>query len=275
MTELELEGLADEVRAGHELADVPINPAMIAGMEGIVLLPGSYDDCFDGRIEYRRSKGRERFYLFYAEPKPGVRPEGRVRFSIAHELGHFYIPAHRQYLLTGHWHGSRAGFVSDKPWERQADQFAAALLMPRQEMKRFARKHRTGCSLQDLARLADETFETSLLSTVIRYVQLDFEPCAAVLSSAGQVRFCFQSDSMREMELGWLEKSRPVPAPTVTRKVIAAGDFTGEGSVDSEIWFEGDFACNLWEETLVLGQSGYAITFLVAEDEDGDPDDED
>lgn len=272
MTPLELEQLADEVRAGHEICDTPVDPFKIAAAEQIKLLPGTYDDCFDGRLEYRKQRERAGFYLFYAEASPGSRPMGRVRFSIAHELGHFYIPAHREYLLSGYWHGSRAGFVSEKPLERQADQFAAALLMPRFAMNDFAKGHRGGCSLQDLADLANDQFETSVLSTVIRYVQLDFEPCCAVLTENGRVRFSFTSESMRALKLGWVERGADVPTGTVSNKALAAQQPSAKGGVDSEIWFEGKPPRDLWEEILVFGQSGYAVTFLVAEEVDADDD---
>ncbi|QDT33949.1 ImmA/IrrE family metallo-endopeptidase [Thalassoglobus polymorphus] len=273
MKPLELEQLADEVRAGHEICDTPVDPFKIAAEEQIKVLPGTYDDCFDGRLEYRKQHDRSGFYLFYAEASPGLRPMGRVRFSIAHELGHFYIPAHREYLLSGFWHGSRAGFVSEKPLERQADQFAAALLMPRHAMNDFAKRHRGGCSLQDLADLANDQFETSVLSTVIRYVQLDFEPCCAVLTENGRVRFSFTSDSMRALRLGWVERGSDVPTGTISKNALAAQQRSAKGCVDSEIWFEGKPPHDLWEEILIFGQSGYAVTFLVAEEDDADEDD--
>lgn len=268
MKPIELELLADEIRAGHEILNTPVDPFCIAAAEQIKLLPGSYDGCFDGRIEYRKQGDRADFYLFYAEASPGSRPMGRVKFSIAHELGHFYIPTHREYLLSGYWHGSRAGFVSEKPMEREADQFAAALLMPRQAMNQFYKKHRGGCSLQNLADLANDVFETSVLSTVIRYVQLDFEPCCAVLTENGRVRFSFPSDSMRELKLGWIEKGVKVPAGSVSGEALAAQQLSAQDGIDSEIWFEGKPPCRLWEEILVFGQTGYAVTFLVVEDND-------
>tara|TARA_E500000305_G_C3986219_1_gene219510 strand:- start:204 stop:1025 length:822 start_codon:yes stop_codon:yes gene_type:complete len=270
---LELEQLADEVREGHEILNTPVDPFQIAAAEQIKLLPGTYDDCFDGRIEYRKKRNRSGFYLFYAEASPGLRPMGRVRFSIAHELGHFYIPAHREYLLSGCWHGSRAGFVSEKLVERQADQFAAALLMPRHAMNDFAKRHRGGCSLKNLADLANDQFETSVLSTVIRYVQLDFEPCCAVLTENGRVRFSFTSESMRALKLGWVERGSDIPTGTVSKEAVASQQRSAKGGVDSEIWFEGKPPRDLWEEILVFGQSGYAVTFLVAEEDDFEEDD--
>jgi hypothetical protein len=249
-------------------------PLSIARQEEIVLLPGDYDDCFDGRIEYRGRGANGRFVLFYARPKAGLRPEGRVRFSVAHELGHFYLPQHRAFLVSGIWHGSRAGFVSEMPFEREADRFAAALLMPRKPFFQAVRGRGSVCTLNDLGRLADRTFQTSLTSTLIRYVQLDIEPCCVVLSRGGAVMFALASDEMRALGLGWLAKDSPVPATSITGRLLksGAGD-QADGEVDSDVWFDARRSRPLWEETVARGGTGMVITFLTC-DGDGEDDDE-
>jgi len=276
MTNEEIERVASDVLVAHNIMRPPVDPFEIAKLEGIKLLPGEYDGCFDGRIEYRRSAGDGRFYLFYAEETPSIRPPGRVRFSIAHELGHFYIPKHRSYLLSGVWHGSHSGFVSDKPVEREADLFAAAFLMPRDWfVERVERNSDSICTMADLERLATSVFDTSITSTVIRYVQLDFEACCAVLSREGQILFSIPSDTMRRQGLGWLPKGSRVPASTVTGKAVLAvsrGESpTAEGRMDADAWFDGKPARRLWEDVRFLGGTGLALT-LLALDEGGSDD---
>jgi hypothetical protein len=271
MTEEAIERVANEVLAALEIRSLPVDPLSIAGQEEIALLPGDYDDCFDGRIEYLGRGASGRFVLFYARPKAGIRPEGRVRFSVAHELGHFYLPQHRAFLVSGVWHGSRAGFVSEKPLEREADRFAAALLMPRKLFFQAVRGRGSVCTLNDLGRFADLTFQTSLTSTVIRYVQLDFEPCCVVLSRGGVVLFALASDEMRGLGLGWLAKHSPVPATSVTGRLIKSGaDDRADGEVDADVWFDTRRSRSLWEETVTLGGTGMVITFLTCDGEDED-----
>src|SRR4051812_9187301 len=113
MTVEAIERCANDVLAAHEIRSLPVDPFYIAQQEKIALLPGDYDGCFDGRIEFRGRGAGGRFILYYAQPQAGSRPAGRVRFSVAHELAHFYLPQHRAYLLSGVWHGSHAGFVSE------------------------------------------------------------------------------------------------------------------------------------------------------------------
>src|SRR5687768_4198009 len=100
MTDDEIEEKVNEVLNDHELEDtLPIDPLFIANEEGIDVLPGDYDGELEGRIEYHREDGVGQFYLMYGNEVLPFRPKGRVRFSIAHELGHFYMPEHRGYLL--------------------------------------------------------------------------------------------------------------------------------------------------------------------------------
>ena len=273
----EIEQEAEVVLAAHEMKSFPVDPFAIAKLEQIVLVQGDFDGCFDGRIEYRRRLGAGRFYLFYGQENPPDRPAGRVRFSVAHELGHFYLPEHREYLTSGVWHGSHSGFVSDKPTEREADLFAAALLMPRWEFKRrVSMKCRGVCTLGDLVTFANEVFQTSLSSTAIRYAQMNFEPCSVVLSRDGHVLFSVRSDDMKRLGLGWLPRGTRIPATSVTGRVLAARvggtKVKTEGAVDSDDWFESSRPHSLWEEVRVLGQTGLSLTFLALNEDDDDED---
>ena len=78
---------------------------------------------------------------------------------------------------------------------------------------------------------------------------------------------------MRALRLGWVERGSDVPAGTISKNALAAQQRSAKGCVDSEIWFEGKPPHDLWEEILIFGQSGYAVTFLVAEEDDADEDD--
>lgn len=265
MTPREIEALATEILAAHEITDLPVDPFEIAKFEGIALLSGDYDDCFDGRIEYRKKGDKGRFYIFYAAASSS-RSQARVRFSVAHELGHYFIPRHQDFLLSGVWHGSRAGFVSTKPMERHADQFAASLLMPRQQFDAQVKTKRGQCSLADLSGFAENIFDTSVISTAIRYVQMDYEPSCVVASQVGNVLFSYPSDSFRDMKLGWIERGSPVPNMTSTASLLEKRKDRSEGRVASDIWFDRGEPVQLWEDAMAFGGSGYAITLLVAEE---------
>ena len=62
----------------------------------------------------------------------------RQRFTIAHEIGHFIL--HPQQDAFVDHRKERTGGEAKPPRERQADMFAAALLMPRQNLLKDFRK---------------------------------------------------------------------------------------------------------------------------------------
>jgi hypothetical protein len=252
---------------------LPVNPETIAREEGIELAPGQYGEKFDARIEFIASA--KTFILYYRTAVHG-RTEGRVRFSLAHELGHFYLPSHRKYLLRGDSHNSVADFRSRDPRENEADEFASALLMPRElfvaEMKR---RSSTYCTLSDLRKMADNVFQTSITSTVRRYCQFDWEPCAMVISEAGKVKWARHSDSMKPLGMSYIEFGSRVPNTSPTSKLwerLRTSDSLEpvEERVDADVWYERPGRGRLWEEAMPLGYTGLVLTFLTLEDPDRD-----
>jgi hypothetical protein len=243
---------------------LPIDPREIARQEEILLAPGHYGGCFDGRIEYRRLL--KSFIIFYAHEGPG-RNEGRVNFSLGHELGHFYLKEHRNYLLSGLWHGSQAGFVSDNRLEREADWFSASLLMPADLFRREVHGFRQRvCTLRDLMTLADR-LKVSLTSAAIRYCECDIEASSVILSRGGVVTYHVPSWEMKRYGFGYLPRWMLIPPTSHTaRLAIGAAGPSGvvEGEVDAEVWFDGRWG-KLYEEAVILGGTGLTLTYLVRE----------
>jgi hypothetical protein len=272
MTESRIERLAEAVLEAHGLPAPPVDVLALARRERIGLLPGHYDGCFEARIHYRRR--RRRFVVFYAEAAPPGRPASRVRYTLAHELGHFFLPGHHAYLRSGRWLGVRADRVASRRLEREADWFAAALLMPRRPFAEAVRRRVGGrvCRLADLAALADGVFRTSLTSTALRYAQLDLAPCCVVRSERGAVRFAVASAGMRGRGLGWVAR---IPADSITGRFLAArGAGRGapaRGPVAGEVWLGGAAPGPVWEEVKLLGGTGLALTYLALAGPAGSP----
>ena len=119
--------LAQSILVSLGLWRLPVDPFEVAKREGIFLAEDDYPDGFDARIEYFPNGNK--FGIFYASA--GVwRTPGRVRFSIGHELGHYYLPEHRAIIRSGKNHNSESDYSSRNPMEQQADYSSADLLMP-------------------------------------------------------------------------------------------------------------------------------------------------
>ena len=109
------------------------------------------------------------------------------------------------YLLPGHldhlaqagagWHQSRAGVVSSVPYEREADAFAATLLMPAPWFSRACQDVAPGLAVvKHLAGLCG----TSLTATAERYIDTTTQPVALIMSTGHLIDYCFLSAALQQ-----------------------------------------------------------------------------
>ncbi|MBA7643459.1 hypothetical protein ES703_51185 [subsurface metagenome] len=170
----EIAELAEAVAGEHCPAGV-VEPEVIAGAKGITISFGEYGQAFDGMLEHQAG----RWHIFCNLDHIQQRDSGRARFTLAHELGHYYIDEHRNALAAGRapTHRSRCDYESQNLAEQEADHFAANLLMPKGRFLDKAKAVPPG--LSGIIKLAN-CFNTSIASTAIRYAACDVSPCAVV-----------------------------------------------------------------------------------------------
>ncbi len=113
---------------------------------------------------------------------------GFQHFSVAHELGHYCLEGHPEHVFRlGHEHESRGGFSSADHIEREADYFAACLLMPRHLCAGLVSRSKDGmAAVLSLAK----TCETSLTAAALRYAEIGHKPAGVVQCFNGKVEFC-------------------------------------------------------------------------------------
>src|ERR1700675_3015601 len=118
---------AHEVITKLQISSLPVDPFAIADRRDIAhqekpsLAPG-ISGCL--------MKVGDAFGILYSSR---FASEGFKRFTVAHELGHYFLPGHIEALFGNgrQCHYSQSGFTSDDKYEREADSFAAGLLMPK------------------------------------------------------------------------------------------------------------------------------------------------
>lgn len=190
---------ASEILVVANALRAPVDPFALAATERVLTLIGDdFKQRFDGQLEYHRRE--DKFLLFfntrYDQSMPAECHHPRVRFSVAHELGHYYLEPHHAYLRRGgRSHKSRGEFVNDANIEREADAFAAGLLLPRKLVRPLLNEDQV--SLAVIEELAGK-FETSLVSTALRCVELSDFPCAVAGLRNGVVAWCVTSPSLIE-----------------------------------------------------------------------------
>jgi hypothetical protein len=240
---------------------LPVDPFVIAASRDIDVKPKP--DSVGG-VSGMLLRHGDMFGILYATH---IASEGFQRFSIGHELGHYFLDGHIDHLLPKDGvHESHAGFVSADPYELEADQFAAGLLMPSIPFKHALARQDAGLeSIESLAGLC----RTSLTATAIRYAELTEDAVAIIISTGPLVDFCFLSETMKSLpQLAWLKKGTPVPVGTATarlnagRRRVAGGDRAAE-EIDIADWLGGTRAARATEQAVGLGGYGKTLTVLT------------
>jgi hypothetical protein len=254
--------------AGEELVrsrnlQIPVDPFALADAVGITVLPKPTKGGVSGL--FMRVGGE--YVIAYAEH---VINEGFRRFSVAHELGHYFLPGHPDFVLAaGDVHESRAGFTSKDPHEVEADQFAVGLLMPKGQFSEAMRD--AGEGLAAIETLAS-TCRTSLTATAIRYTECCREPVAIVCCNQDRVEFAFMSEAFTGIrDITWLRKGEAIPRRTLTSRFVGdPGRITGADREDASThvrdWFGGGPDMHLLEQVIGLGNYGRALTVLTPEE---------
>jgi hypothetical protein len=146
---------------------------------GVGLTYDDYEHAFDGLIEHRAG----RFHIF-CNTAQGQQPNfPRVRFTLGHELAHYFIDEHRVRLARGFpSHPSFTDRPAKSESEQEADLFASHLLMPTAEFRKALTEVSEG--LSGIISLAS-TFGVSIQSAAIRYAAASRTPCAVVMFRDG------------------------------------------------------------------------------------------
>ena len=220
------------------------------------------------------------FCIVYATHIPSL---GFQRFSVAHELGHYFLDGHiDQVLGKDGVHESRTGFSTADVYELEADHFAAGLLMPSTPFKRELRRRLPG--LTAVTELADLCV-TSRTATAIRCAELTDDAMAAIVSTGQQIDYCFLSDAMQSLpQLSWLRKGTPIPSGTLTSAYVGSqakvsGEQAEADEIDVRDWLGGTRKAQVKEEVIALGRYGKCLTVLsstrIGQEEFADEDDDD
>lgn len=268
-----------EAEAGHllrklGLETLPTDPFDIAQRLDIELRPLPPNAGGASSILLRVG---EQFGICYPTHVPS---DGFVRFSVAHEIGHYCLPGHVDAVLGAGPHQSRAGFRSDDRYEREADHFAAALLMPTKPFKHLMAT--AGDGLGAIETLASAS-GASLEAAAIRFAALADDPIAVVCSKGARIEYSTMSKSLRDFPgIDWIRRGARLPPNTVTAAFNADGGNVDSGSRDEgtsclQDWFNGPYRQEIVEEVVGLGSYGKTLTVLTGiespdwfEDEDAE-----
>jgi len=258
------------------ITTLPVDPFAIAASHDILV--EAKPDAADG-VSGMLLRHGDTFGILYGTYIPN---DGFQRYSISHELGHYFLDGHVDHLLPGDGiHSSRAGFISGDPYELEAYNFAAGLLMPATLYKRLI--IRRDPSLDAVESLASDC-RTSLTATAIRFAELTDDAVAVIISTRNVIDYCILSEAMKSLpQLSWLKKGSAVPMGTATARLSASAERVLRGDraideIDVMDWLGGTRSAVVTEEVVGLGTYGKTLTILsssrIGHKEDGLDDDD-
>lgn len=201
--------------------------------------------------------------------------KGRRRFSIGHELGHFFIPSHANAGPTLKCANAelRARSTDKRQLEWEANDFASELLMPKRLFVADIRDRPV--SFATIEHLTDDQmYQVSRTAAAWRLVQTTREQCALVMTTNGNVDWVARSDSMRY----WIsERGQPVGKGSVAAAVIRGepGTLSAERVAPAE-WLEARHGESLtgvevFESTHRIPSRGQVLSLVwVNDDIDGE-----
>jgi hypothetical protein len=185
---------------------------------------------------------------------------GRERFSIGHELAHWEL--HRGKSFRCGVDEPALNLESSVVLEREADEFASHLLMPRSLFNPVVRSFQwpTIAQIHEVA----ETFQTSQSATLIRLAKVDTLPViVACYSLQKRLWYC----AARHVPRRWRLKSM-LDADSFAHELMTKGTPTlAPRKQSADAWFENDDA-ERYEllEQCVPGMPGKALVILYLSD---------
>ncbi|MBK8246841.1 MAG: ImmA/IrrE family metallo-endopeptidase [Gemmatimonadetes bacterium] len=162
----EPERAASALLKKHGIVGPPVDVANVTKLLGISLqLADLGEDCSGMLV---RAEGGAVIGVHFAHPP------NRQRFTIAHELGHFVLHEGGTYVDRGttlrlRSVASNSGSIVE---EREANQFAAALLMPAAWLRREVKMHAIDLGDDESLRLLCERFGVSNQAMMYRLMNL-------------------------------------------------------------------------------------------------------
>lgn len=244
----------------------------ISNFENVPIHYDNYENAFEGMLLYD-ADGCD-FHIHINLDNGNRQNSKRGRFTVAHELGHFFLDEHRLGLKYGllEPHASFHNINQKSIIEEEADYFASCLLMPKDKFRNFSAEYRrqTGnrkFSFDTILGLS-ESFQTSVLSTLIRFGEIGTHEIFAVISKDNIARWFVKSTDFPNWKFKF-KIGDTIPLTTVAGEYYSLKNrkFMGIESLSADDWFNppaDDNRANrqMYEQCFYSESYGYVISLM-------------
>jgi Zn-dependent peptidase ImmA (M78 family) len=249
-----------QVLEEYQIKKIPIDPKLIAQKANIQV--EAKNDTGEG-VSGMLLRSGNNFGILYSTY---LNNPGFENFCIAHELGHYFLAQHHEQIFkTGNIHISKAEFTTSDPIEREADTFAASLLMPETFFMDQMIQYEKGLDcIESMAKLCN----TSLISTAIRYAELSQDKVVVIVSTNGIIDYCFISNAVFKLEgIEKPQKGMRIPKGSATEYLVNNPALITKSEkrfieTDFRDWLECRKSKQAAEEVKGLGKYGKVLTVI-------------
>lgn len=244
----------------------------IAKFESIPIHYDHYEDAFDGMLLF--DTDNKDFHIHINIDNGNEQNSKRGRFTLAHELGHFFLDEHRLGLKYGFLepHASFHNINHKSPIELEADYFASCLLMPKDKFKNFSAEHKRITGIKnfsfDTILGFSQSFQTSVLSTLIRFGEVGTHEIFAVVSKDNIAQWFVKSEDFPNWKFKF-KMGNNIPQTTVAGEYFAK---VNKKSIEIETisaddWFiipSNDIRAKrpMYEQCFFSNSYGYVISLI-------------
>jgi Zn-dependent peptidase ImmA (M78 family) len=217
-------------------------------------------DGFEGMLA--ANKAGTKWLILY---NSAVTSEGRKRFTIAHEFGHYLLHRHQQNNFECGDDDIETGDRAKKDIEVQADQFASTLLMPLDDFRRQVDGQRVSFDL--LGHCADR-YGVSLTAAALRWTEIADHRAILVASRDDHMLWAKSNEAAFKSGAVFATRKNTIELP---RDALAHSDnctsTSQTQSTRAKIWFPREPSyVELTEMTKVAENYDYTLTLLLMPD---------
>jgi Zn-dependent peptidase ImmA (M78 family) len=209
---------------------------------------------FEGALVCRKNREKGIIAL-----KRGIKEEGRKRFTVCHEIGHFILPGHGTSNCKSS--GIESWNFGLSAQEIEANRFASELLLPTKEIYQTVHDKKVTLSLVKQLSL---DFNASLTAAALKSIEVSSEACAVIWSTNGFVKWFKKNENFRYfIQYGRLDEQ------SLALKLFQNNNLReDENFVYSETWLRGDNLSSklmIWEDSIYLPNYNSVLTMLTIE----------
>ena len=214
-------------------------------------------DGFDGLL--KANKSRSKWLILY---NSAVRSEGRKRFTIAHEFGHYLLHRHQQSEFQCGEDDIETGDRNKSNIETDADLFASTLLMPLDDF----RKQVDGQSVSfDLLGHCADRYGVSLTAAALRWIEIADKRAVLVASRDDHMLWAKSNESAFKSGAYFATRKRTIPVPRAS--LVYSDNCSGAAqsqSIQAKVWFPREPAyVELTEMSKIAGNYDYTLSLLL------------